>query len=301
MRMTEEPFLTRDAVLSILRPGERTSERPFRTLRERGAASPGFSVPIRDPRGQVAGRVQLYSSLNGDAARAFRLRDVDLAQALAARAGEIERSEPARRVRDAVAEVASRMPDDPDSGAAPVALRRYLALRRHSTWDGLDRRSLAREWLAHSAAWLDETDEREELIDAIVQLDRAACEARDDLIADRMPSVTTFFGVVRRMDRMAAEVEGEHESLLIPRDDLERHGLAVLDQPVSLLRETLPGGGAYVLPMPAVSLEAPAEDLAASPWAEPGPAVMALEDVDWLERELAREPTAVPLAPLRLL
>jgi hypothetical protein len=307
MRVAEEPFLTRDSVVAVLRPGELVSEAPFRTLRKHGAASPGFAVTMRSAGGQVLGRLSLYSALNADAARAFRLHDTNLARALAERAEDLERSTAAQRVSEAVHRVASRMPVDPTSADAPVELRRYIALRRKSGGDPLDRTRTAREWLATSAAWLSDGEERQDLMDAVTQLDRAASEARADLIPQRPPSVTTFFGVVRRMDAIAAEIEGDTGIVLVPREDLERRGLAVLDQAVSLLQEALPGGGSYLLPMPAVELEAAQPHRVDPPWTTdvfegggfPG-TELSHDDMAWLERELAREPNAIPVAPLRL-
>lgn len=297
--------MTRDAVLSILRPAELASERPFRTLRQHGAASPGFSVLLRSPGGHMLGRLHLYSNLNGDAARAFRLHEPRLAQAFAGRAQEIEQSAPARRVRAAIAAVAGHMPAS--SADAPPAVRRYVELRRRSGGRGLDAMAMAREWLAGSDAWLRDADEHEELLEAVARLDQAAAEARADLLTEDAASVSTFFGVVRRMDAISAEIEGAAETLLVPREELERHGLAVIDQPVALLREVLPGGGSYLLPMSAVRLDAEADAGGASPWdlddlmagAMPVSALPTADEA-WLRRDLAREPTAVPAAPLRL-
>jgi hypothetical protein len=306
MRLAAEPFITREAVLSILRPGELMSERPFRTLRQHGAASPGFSVTLRSPGGHILGRLHLYSTLNGDAARAFRLHEPRLAQALAGRAQEIERSSAARRVRAAVAAVAAQMPA-PAIGAGPPGLRRYVELRRRSGGRGLDAVAMAREWLAASEAWLSEAEDRDELVEAVAELDRAAGEARADLIGEGAASVSTFYGIVRRMDVTSAEVEGTTESLLMPREELERHGLAAIDQPVALLREALPGGGSYLLPMSAVRLDDEDQTVEPSPWdlddlMDGVVPASALTDADeaWLRRDLAREPTAVPVAPLRL-
>jgi hypothetical protein len=306
MRVAAEPFITREAVLSILRPGELMSERPFRTLRQHGAASPGFSVMLRSPGGHILGRLQLYSNLNGDAARAFRLHDPRLAQALAGRAQEIERSSAARRVRAAVAAVAAQMPA-PSIGVSPSGLRRYADLRRRFGGRGLDAVAMAREWLAGSDAWLGEADDRDELVDAIAELDRAAAEARADLIGEGPASVSTFYGVVRRMDASSAEVEGATESLLVPREDLERQGLAAIDQPVALLREALPGGGSYLLPMSAVRLDEGDRTIEPSPWdlddlmdGVVPTSPLSEADEAWLRRDLAREPSAVPIAPLRL-
>jgi hypothetical protein len=307
MRVAEEPFLTRDSVTAVLRPGDLASEQPFRTLRRHGAASPGIAVAMRTAGGHVLGRLQLYSALNGDAARAFRLRDIDRARAFAERAEALECTRAAQRLKDAVAEVAGSMPTDPALADAAVPLRRYLDLRRRSTPNGLDTGRTTREWLASSGAWLDESDVRAELVAAVAELDRAACEARAELAGEQRRSVSTFFGVVARMDAFSAEVEGGAETVLVPRDDLERHGLAVLGQPVALLREMLPGRGSYLLPMPAVRLDRTEQDRAPSPWSTspledgsvPG-TVLPAPDRAWLDRELARNPIAAPLAPLPL-
>jgi hypothetical protein len=310
MRVVEAPFVSREAVLSVLRPGEVTSERPFRTLRERHAASEGLAIPIRTPGGQVLGRVQLYSSLNTDAARAYRLRQVETARELAARAVEIERSSPAQRIRDAVASMVNSLPIDPLAAEAPLALQRYLKLRARSTWRGADRPGLVREWLSSADAWLSaDSEDRDALIEATVEIDRSACQAREDILPGGASSATTFYGVVRRMDATAAELEGASaQMLLVPREDLERQGLAILGQPVALLRETLPGGGSYNLPLPAVALDRAERSDAPSPWdpdfvtVDDGSLVeitkVSDRDMDWLERELAREPTALLAAPL---
>jgi hypothetical protein len=310
MRVIEEPFLTRDAVLSVLRPGEITGERPFRTLRERGAASEGLAIPLRTPGGQILGRIQLYSGLNADAARAYRLRRVGVARELAGRAAIIERSPAARLIREAVMSAAASLPVDHFSRDTPPSLRRYVNARAHSSWRALDRESLIREWLSHSDAWLSPGSEgRDMLIDAAMQLDQEACQARDDVLGEDAASASTFYGVLRRMDAAAAEIEGVGgQTLLVPRDDLDRQGLAVLGQPVAVLREVLPGGGSYSLPMPAVAIEEESFADARPSWDSGfdqvedgsvwGVSTLRGRDLDWLERELAREPNALLVAPL---
>jgi hypothetical protein len=307
VRVVEEPFLTRDAILAVLRPGEVTTERPFRTLRSHDSASAGLTVPLRSAAGQVLGRVQVYSALNADAARAYRLDDRALAQALAARAGDVERSPAARRVHEAMARVAARMPLDAAGSDAPIALRRYVDLQRSSSWRALDSAAMSREWLSRSVAWLTNSSERADLIDAVVDLDRAASEARADVIGDHCASATTFYGVIKRMDHVAAEIETDDGKMLVPREDLDRQGLAVIDQPVALLREQMPSGGSYILPMAAIALEEPSYPASLSPWDPRMPSgpgvpgtVLSSDDVSWLDRELAREPNAVPVAPLPL-
>lgn len=168
---------------------------------------------------------------------------------------------------------------------------------------GLDHGTMLREWIVRSAAWLSE-GEHSDLERAAASLARAATAARAQLASDALPPVTTFLGVVRRMDPFAAEIQGESETRLVPRDDLDRQGLAVLGQPVALLCETLPAGGSLVLPMPAVGLD-DESDVGESPWGLPGDghgilgSVIGEADAAWLQREIAREPTAVPLAPIR--
>lgn len=259
---------------------------------------------MRAPLGQLLGRVHLYSALNADAARAYRLHAKPAARALAKRAEELEASPEATTIVSAIASVASRMPSDPLSDEAPAHLRRYLAQRRTSSSRGLDAAALMRDWLVQSAAWL--STESDDLIDAVSQLGRRAEEARAEILDDTV-TATTFYGIVQRMDPSAIEIEApEGETLLIPRADLDREGLAVIGQPVSLLHETLPGGGSYWLPMPAVAIDIqPPPQESVSPLmdvvqAEGGSLVAHLPPADrrWFERELAREPTAVPAAPL---
>jgi hypothetical protein len=310
MRVIEEPFMTRESVLSVLRPGELTSERPFRTLREHGAASEGLAVPIRTPGGQVLGRLQLYCSLNADAARAYRLRQIGAARELAGRATDIEKSPAAQLIREAVASAAASLPVDRSPAHTPASLQRYLDMRGRSAWKGLDREGLTREWLAHSDAWLMAgSEDRDALIEAAMELNRAVLQAREDILSQDVVSATTFFGVVRRMDPTAAEIEGAGgQTLLVPLDDFERQGLAAIGQPVAVLREVLPSGGSYSLPMPAVALVEESLSSVSSHWRNHDATVweggsmevsfLSKRDGDWLDRELAREPSALLVAPL---
>lgn len=307
MQVAEEPFLTRENILAVLKPGGTTTDRPFRTLRKHAAASEGITVPVRTSNGHLLGKVSLYNCLNGDAARAFRWDQVEVAQELVRRAGALERSVWAEQIRVAVEVIASAMPIDPTGGEAPAALRNYLTLRSRSSWRGLEQGALAREWIAHSKAWLDSgIGDRAQLVEAVEALNREAEKTRAEVVPGNADSVSTFLGIVRRMDSVAAEIESEKgEVLLIPRDDLNRQGLAQVGQSVSLLREVLPNGGVYCLPMPAVTLAEPRYPEQRSPWDDtleptsiPLSALVSERDSDWLDRELAREPTAVPAGPL---
>lgn len=303
MRVLEEPFVTREAILAVLRPGQPGAEGRFRTLRQRRFASAGVRVELRSGRGRVLGQAHFYSSLNTDAARAARWGELRLAQSFAEQAGEMECSSDAELVREAVRAVGSRIDVDPLSADSPVALRRYLRLRARFSPRGLDQGAMLREWIVHSAAWLSE-GEHGELERATTALARSASAVRAGLAGDALPPVTTFLGFVQRMDIFAAEIQGEHETRLVPREDLDRQGLAVLRQPVALLCETLPTGGSLVLPMPAVGLEEESE-VKQSPWDIPEEgggllgSVIGEADRAWLQREIAREPTAMLLAPIR--
>jgi hypothetical protein len=305
MRVLEEPFITRETILAVLRPGQPAGEGRFRTLRQRRFASVGLRVELRSARGRVLGQAHFYSSLNADAARAVRWGELQLAQSFADQAEEIERSSDAALVREAVRAAGSRIDADPLSDEVPISLRRYLSLRARFSPYGLGQDAMLREWIVHSAAWLSE-GEYGELERAATALAQAAGAVRAQLASDVLPQVTTFLGVVRRMDSFAAEVQGESETRLVPRDDLDRQGLAILGQPVALLCETLPAGGSLVLPMPAVGLKRES-DVTQSPWDIPENgggilgSVIGEADRAWLQREIAREPTAVPLAPIRRL
>lgn len=296
--------MTRSAILAVLRPGQPGTESPFRTLRKAHCASAGLRIDLRTQWGQLLGSTHLYSALNTDAARAVRLQRPKVAKALAIRAAELERSPDAAAVQDAVCEIAGRMSLDPRDERAPAELQQYARLRGRSSWAGIDRSALAREWLVHSSAWFGHR-ENDVLVRAVAALSQAASEARAEIIGDALPPVSTYYGVVRRMDAVAAEVEGDQGARLVPRDDLERQGLAVLGQAVALLCETLPAGGSLVLPMPAVAMDRPTAllpdlytEVDAEEFTGVSASVLGAADQAWLDRALAREPTAVPLAPI---
>ena len=306
MRLVEQPFVTRRDVLGVLRPGEAMTEGPFRTLRQRRAASNGFHVPLRSVSGQVLGRLHLYSALNADAARAYRLNQVDVAQQFALKASELETSDAASYLTHVIGVAAARFGPEQASSGSP-GFRRYLASHSGTTGAGLEFRDLAREWLAHAEAWIPFAGgDLDTFEDACWVLWKGSQEARVEIDGAPADSLSTFFGLVSRMDRTAAELEaGDGSRVLVPRDELEREGLASIGQPVALMREALPGGGTYLLPRAAVALGAGQADTP-----DPSPfdidvsqsvtTVATLDPADsaWLERELARDPNAVPAAPM---
>jgi hypothetical protein len=229
-----------------------------------------------------------------------------VARKLAAVAERLERSSAAKKISEAIASLSTAIPADPHSQDAPPGLRRYARLRGHSSWADLEHGSLTREWLVQSRAWLELAgSDTGSLADAIVTLAHESEKARAKTLGDEL-SVTTFHGVVRRLDITAAQLESANgEAVVLPRPELERQGLAIVGQAVSLLTEVLPGGGSYLLPMPAVMLEPPAFEDVVSPWDLLEPEHLAFRgsdldsrDSDWLERELARDPRVIPVAPL---
>jgi hypothetical protein len=308
MRIVEQPFLTRDAILGVFRPGQITTERPFDNLRTKGVASEGNAIYLRIQRGRMSGSLHLYGALNGDAARAYRLRQVDVAEEFARQAKKLEKTRAAKRLLGAIERVASAILADPFSDEAPQALRRYAHMRRGS-WKGLERSALARDWLAQSSAWLtEENPDREGLIDAVETLRLGAEKVRMRLLDPDETPATTFFGFVARLNAFSAELESESgEVIHLPREDLEREGLAVIGQAVSLLHEALPGGGSHVFPMPAVAVEAPDFGEGPSPWGPEfadtgGLSMLKLRkrDAAWIELELGRKPNVIAAAPVRV-
>jgi hypothetical protein len=301
MRVVEEPFTSRDAIVGVSRLGRTPTEGAFRTLRTKRLVSPGLYVEPRGVRGRLLGRTSFYSSLNVDAARAVRLGHEGLAKRLAARAEEIENSTDSFAVRDALQEAADRYGAAPDEDSAGSALS--LAIDGRRSRRASTSQTRPRDWLIRSDAWM--TDEnRNQLTAAVAKLDAAAAGARRELLGQDDMSATTFFGVVRRLDPTEAEVESSDEVRGVARDELERVRLAAIGTPVALLCERLPAGGSFILPMPAVALDEDQVEDRESPWT-----VRALSDgemhfeslnrrdADWIVS--ARRRTAVPVVPLR--
>jgi hypothetical protein len=270
-------------------------------------ASSGWRVDVRTAHGHLLGRAHLYSTLNTDAARAARGQNRALAAQLADRAKQLECSKDAQVVLEAVRELAAAMPQDPLSSDAPPSLQRYVRLRQRSQI--IDHQALVRDWLVHSEAWLS-TDAREEIKPAIVALARAASEARAELLGDAFYGVSVVYGLVHRMDESAVEIESNEEPMLVPREELERQGLAHIGQAVALLCEVLPAGGSLVLPMAAVDLDLEPADRVASPWeleddddyeAAGGTqaAILSPRDAAWIKRGRNRPFAAASAASLR--
>lgn len=272
-------------------------------------ASAGWSVPLRRHDGRVAGRLQLYSALNVDAALAARRQRGELAQRLAARAGELERSTPGVAIRDAVrraserlsAHLAGHVSDD----AWSDRLQRYLALRQGAGWESLDRDALAREWLVHSEAWLHlDPGEEDQLGASVRELAASAQTARAETFADEHLQIDGFTGVVRHLDPdIAVIVSDAGYEWAVPRRELDREGLAQLEEAVSIVREELPGGGEAWLAAAAANLSPSTARLPRgrneiSPFIGPTHWVLSEGEGTWLKRALGREPFVLPGTPV---
>jgi hypothetical protein len=304
MRVIEEPFTTRNSILGVLRPGGIPTEGIFRTLRTKGLVSPGVRVEPRTSRGRILGKASFYSALNMDAARAVRLGHPDIALQFAERAARLEQSNDAMTIRDAVQTAAGVTTELSGDAAVPMSVKRLARRGRGLTLDGLDDSALRQLWLVRSETWMND-EQHEQLSDAAVALATGAAVARREILGDADTSATTFFGVVRRLNQSAAEIESADEVQLTPRADLEREGLADIGQPVALLCEALPAGGTFSFPMPALALDGSDGEQRESPFhlkeLTPGEVRfdhLTRRDVDWIVDGPGVRVHLVPAAPL---
>jgi hypothetical protein len=164
----------------------------------------------------------------------------------------------------------------------------------------LEKEALFREWLASSTAWMRYPESRELVRGAVADLARGTAEARSDEAELLQGGLTTFVGVIERIDPTAVELQSEAgDRWLMPRRDLDREGLAVLGQPVSVVREELPDGHV-------VSFVRPAADLrkrrrladGPDPFAAAQITLLGTRDSAWLERVVASDPSVLPAAPV---
>ncbi len=313
MQLAEEPLVSRHQILRALKLGVPSTEAPFSTLRARGMASNGWSVPVRKRDGRVAGRLHMYCVLNLDAARAARLRRNALARRLAVRATEVEDSHAGWVIRDAVSRASARLPaylaGETRDDAWNDRLGRYLDLRRGRGFEGFDCDALAREWLVRSEAWLDlASDDEAQLIAAVRELAASVQTARSEELAGEPLRIDSFMGVVSHLDPDAAEIVSDTgEQWVVSRRELDREGLARLGEAVMVIREELPGGGEAWLAAPAVDLAveaapAPRSGNAIFPFLESGVrwGIFGPTDGRWLTRALRRDPFILPAMPVRV-
>lgn len=98
------PLVTRREIVREYRPDENlTLDSGVRALRAKSALSDGLSVRPRGGAGEFGGRLQLYSALNRDAARAVRRGDIVTAQRICAAAVAVESTPAAKEVVVALA------------------------------------------------------------------------------------------------------------------------------------------------------------------------------------------------------
>ena len=297
MRLVEDPFITRQSIVATLKLGEPSTEAPFKTLRAHDSASSGWSVALRRRDGHVAGRLHLYCSLNHDAARLFRRGQRDHAKRLAAAANEIEASASARTIRDAIAEAVTHAVED---RRWVDAWTTYSRIRRSRSWLSLDSQAMFREWLASPGAWLAQDDDS--VRGAVAAVSRQVEEVRAQQDEAYGEAVTTFLGVVRRMDATAAELQGESgEQLLVMRRDLEREGLSVVGVAVAVVREELPTGRVVVFVAPAADLGTDKDEGGSeNPFDPADLSILTTADSRWMERALASDPKLLSATPLAL-
>jgi len=132
------PLVTRREIVREYRPDENvTLDSGIRALRSKCALSEGLSVRPRGEAGEFGGRVQLYSALNRDAARAVRRGDVTTAQRICAAAAAVESSRAAQEVVVALAgailtssAALARALSAPQMAGAVAALNREVAHAR---------------------------------------------------------------------------------------------------------------------------------------------------------------------------
>jgi len=302
VEVVERPFLTSQAVLGVLSFGKPTTDAPLRTLRRHAAVSEGWSVPMRSSSGRLIGRVHMHSALNADAARLFRWGQREAAVRMARKAQAMERSRQAGHVRRAIERTAEDIPVDwAERGATDhrtQAFRYYVDVRRQSAWEGLESSALWRAWVSEPQTWLAVATD-ESLREAVHELAEHVAGVRADEPLLERHGLTTRLGVIDRLDPVAAELKApDGTCFVVPRRPLEREGLAIVGQPVSILMEELPGGRTVDYYAPAARLDIPAVDDDVDPFGASPPVPLSPADSGWILRAMASKPTVVPLAPV---
>jgi hypothetical protein len=304
MDVVEDPFVTRQGVLNVLSFGNPATEAPLRTLRRHAALSDGIPVPLRSASGHLLGRVHLYNALSADAARLFRWQRHDAAVRLAKKAAKLERSPAGRRVVRAIEDAASHLPVEGSTvrrGTDPrlQAFQAYIDTRRRASWEALDIQALWRSWVSEPRTWLMEEADGG-LRDAVRELAARVADVRWGEPVLTELRVSTLIGVIERLDPIAAELRSPGGSrFIVPRRPLDREGLAIVGQAVSVLLEELPGGRVLDFYAAAARLDVDTSSgTDFDPFHPETTVILEPADGAWLERVLASEPTTVPVAPL---
>ena len=230
---TDLPLVTRREIVREYRPdGTVTDASAVRRLRKKGALSSGVSVEARGVRGQLGGRLHVYSALNRDAARAVRQHHDALAVRIGKAAGRVERSREARRLAAALSEL----------GGSATASQLAQALS--------------------SPALIDD-------VSALQAMQRASrrklgVEGGSTVLSGHITALSESGGVM--------ELAGLSGPMAVPRELLEDAGIAALGTAVSAMWELLPGGRTLMTVEPAVEaaqvndLGEPLVDLYGTPW-----------------------------------
>jgi hypothetical protein len=222
--IVEKPFVTRREIVLAHRPGLGDSESAFRTLRSHGWVSDGVSLPLRSPAGgRLRGRVQLYASLNRDAARLARRGHGDQARTIAERAGLLESSAASRALVAAI--------DDVPAGEGDAAEGDLDAVLAHLVRSSGDLIAAFREIFGEVMAARRETPEI-----------RAGNAWR--------------YGRVERIDRDIALIldDREDERLMIPIADLETRALSTIGTAIAVHWERWGSGQTFIEAEPALDL-----------------------------------------------
>jgi len=174
-------------------------------------------------------------------------------------------------------------------------------MRKAASWLGLDEGALVRQWLISPAAWLHADEGDSDLRSAVEEMAGHVTAARTAAGSAPDPSLTSFVGIVQRMDESVAELQASSgERLLVPRRDLEREGLATPGEAVSILREELPGGRVLNFASAAAALDIPRRIRGFEPFGGPTTFVLGSADSGWVQRVLTSEPKVLSTGVLPL-
>lgn len=102
--LAELPFTIADQIAAEYKPGAGVSTKAaLRTLRDKALVTQGVSRPIPGNKGKLAGELHLYSSLNIDAVRMYRMGHEPAARMLVRAAGRIEKKKETVAIADDLA------------------------------------------------------------------------------------------------------------------------------------------------------------------------------------------------------
>lgn len=296
MVLVESPFLGWQTVAAAATLGVPPSPHRLRTLRRHRALSPGSPVMLRSS-GRFLGSVRLYSTLAADAARLYRRGHKEAAARIAARAEELEGSEPGQVILKAIAESAEEflsasLPEQRD------CVREYVEMRRRLSSEALDRTTLVKAWLTEPQAWLPGA-EVASLTEALLSMSQHVEAARSEEHQLQALGVMAFIGLVERLAPTMAELRADDGfRTTVPRRDLEREGLATIGQAVKIVKEEVPGGPILTTYSAAGRLDREAPSAGPSSFDDRTPIRLSQADAAWIDRLMEASPAPPPLAPL---